>query len=57
MGQVSTEQTAIIIDSTARAIAQNKMEAQPNMNFWPLLLLGIIPAWFTWWLNNRRKKK
>jgi hypothetical protein len=56
MGQVSTEQVAIIIEETSDAIAKNKMEAQPNMNFWPLLLLAIIPVWFGWWLNNRRKK-
>ena len=56
MGQVSTEQTAIIIESTADAIAKNKMEAQPNMNFWPLLFLAIIPVVLGYWLNKRKKK-
>jgi hypothetical protein len=54
MGQVTAEQTALIIDTTAEAIAKNK--AEPNMNFWPLLLLAVIPVLLGYWLNKRRKK-
>jgi hypothetical protein len=55
MGQVNTEQVAIIIEETADAIAKNKMKSEPNMNFSYLLLLAVIPVILGWWLNRRKK--
>lgn len=57
MGQVSTEQTVRIIEAVGDAIPDPVMQAAPNMNFWPLLALGLIPVWFGWWLHNRGKNK
>jgi len=57
MGQVSTEQTVAIIEAVGDAIAPAPvMQAEPNMNFWHLLWLAIIPVILGWWLNKRRKK-
>ncbi len=61
MGQVSTEQTVQIIDSVANALNKSHpeevMRSEPNMNFWPLLLLAIIPVVLGYWLNKRKKRK
>jgi len=54
MGQVSTEQTVAIIEAVGDAIPDPVMQASPNMSFWPLLLLAIIPVLLAFWL---RKKK
>ena len=54
MGQVSTEQTVAIIEAVGDAT--RPMKAEPNMNFWPLLLLAIVPVLLGYWLNKRRKK-
>ena len=55
MGQVSTEQTVAIIE----AVQQDpRMHADPNMNFWPLLLLAVIPVilapFVATWVQKRR---
>jgi len=57
MGQVSTEQTVAIIE----AVQQDpRMHAEPNMSFWPLLLLAVIPVilapFVATWFQKRRKK-
>ena len=61
MGLLTTEQAVLLIDAVGDAIPDPVMRAEPNMNFWPLLVLAIIPVilgvWLTWWLNKRRKKK
>ena len=59
MGFVSTEQTVAIIEAVGDAIpeAAPVMRSEPNMNFWPLLLIAVMPVWLGWWLNKRRKKK
>ncbi len=31
--------------------------SEPNMNFWPLLFIAVIPVVLGFWLNKRRKKK
>jgi len=57
MGFVSTEQTVAIIEAVGEAIPEQPIRSEPNMAFWPLLLLAIIPVVLGWWLNKRRKKK
>lgn len=56
MGQVNTEQVAVIIESTADAIAKAQPEVvQPATNYWWLLTLAIIPVVLGYWLNRRKK--
>lgn len=55
MGQVSTEQTVRIIEAVGEAIPDPVMQAEPNMSFWPLLLLAVIPVVIAYWLNKRKK--
>lgn len=61
MGYISTEQTTEIIDSVTELVdavnTEPVMRAEPNMNFWPLLALAVIPVLLGYWLNNRRKRK
>jgi hypothetical protein len=59
MGQVSTEQTVAIIEAVGDAIQPNPvvMQAEPNMNYWWLLSLAVIPVFLTYWLNKRKKPK
>ena len=59
MGQVSTEQTVRIIEAVGDAMPDPTMHAEPNMGFWPLLLIAVIPVVIapfaaTWW--KRRNK-
>lgn len=58
MGQVSTEQTVAIIEAVGNAIP-DKMQSQPNMNFWPLLFIAVVPVVLTpfiaIWLKKRKK--
>jgi hypothetical protein len=59
MGFVSTEQTVAIIEAVGEAIPETApvvMRSEPNMNFWPLLWLAVIPVILGWWLNKRKKK-
>ena len=48
MGQVSTEQTVAIIDAVGEAVSNAQpdvvMKSEPNMNFWPLLMIAIVPV-------------
>ena len=44
MGQVSTEQTVAIIKAVGDAIPEPVMMAEPNMNYWWLLAIGVIPV-------------
>lgn len=55
---INTEQTVAIIEAIGNAIPEAKMKAEPNMNFLPLLALGIIPVVLAFVLNRylRRKK-
>ena len=58
MGQVSTEQTVRIIEAVGDAMPDPTMHAEPNMGFWPLLFIAVIPVvlapFVAMWL--RRKK-
>ena len=58
MGQVSTEQTVQIIKAVGDAMP-DKMHAEPNMNFWPLLLIAVIPVvlapFIATWFKRRKK--
>ena len=60
MGQVSTEQTVAIIEAVGEAIPDPVMQAEPNMSFWPLLLIAVIPVvlapFVATWFQKRRKK-
>jgi len=61
MGQLSTEQTTEILDSVTGLVTAVNHEttnlvAEPNMNFWHLLWLAIIPVFLGWWLNRKGKK-
>lgn len=56
MGLLTTEQAVSLIDAVGDAIPDPVMRAEPNMAFWPLLLIAIVPVWLGWWLNKRRKK-
>jgi hypothetical protein len=56
MGQVSTEQTVRIIEAVGDVVKPN-MQAEPNMNYWWLLSLAVIPVFLTYWLNKRKKPK
>jgi hypothetical protein len=52
MGQMQTEQAVRIIEAVGEAMPDPRMQAEPNMTFWPLLLLAVIPvaigALITW---------
>ena len=56
----SVEQTVAIIEAVGDAINPDVMHAEPNMNFWPLLLLAVIPVilapFVATWFQRRRKK-
>ena len=60
MGQVSTEQTVAIIEAVGDAMPDPTMHAQSNMNFWPLLLIAVIPVvlapFVATWFQRRRNK-
>ena len=61
MGQVSTEQTVAIIEAVGNAIPEpTPMQAEPNMNFWPLLAIAVVPVilapFITMWVKKRMKK-
>jgi len=60
MGMVSTEQTVAIIEAVGDAIPETSMRAEPNMNFWPLLAIAIIPVvlapFIAMWVKKRMKK-
>jgi hypothetical protein len=60
MGFVSTEQTVAIIEAVGDAIPEQPvMRSEPNMNFWPLLIIAvvaaIVPVFVTRWLKKRKK--
>jgi hypothetical protein len=59
MGQVSTEQTVAIIEAVGEAMPNPTMHAEPNMNFWPLLLIAVAPVilapFVAWWWKRRKK--
>jgi hypothetical protein len=60
MGQLTTEQTTEILDSVTELVdaatpETTNLVAEPNMNFWPLLALAVIPVFLAYWLNNRRR--
>ena len=57
MGQMQTEQAVRIIEAVGDAMPEPVMRAEPNMNFWPLLLLAIVPVLLGYWLNKKRRKK
>jgi len=55
MGQVSTEQTVRIIEAVGDAMPDPAIQAEPNMSYWWLLSLAVVPVLLTYWLNKRRK--
>jgi hypothetical protein len=59
MGQVSTEQTVAIIEAVGDAVNPSVMRAEPNMSFWPLLLIAVIPVvlapFVATWIRKRKK--
>jgi hypothetical protein len=60
MGIVSTEQTVAIIEAVGEAIPEAQMRSEPNMAFWPLLAIAIIPVvlapFIAMWVKKRMKK-
>ena len=59
MGQVSTEQTVAIIEAVGDAMPDPVMRSEPNMAFWPLLLIAVIPVilapFVATWFKRRKK--
>ena len=59
MGQVSKEQTVEIIEAVGEAMPDPTMHAEPNMSFWPLLLIAVIPVvlapFVATWFKRRKK--
>jgi len=59
MGLVSTEQTTAILNSAAKLVEASNpdviMKAEPNMNYWWLLAIAVVPVWFGWWLKRKKK--
>jgi len=55
----SVEQTVAIIEAVGNAIpeAAPVMQAEPNMNFWPLLAIAVIPVvlapFIAMWIKKR----
>ena len=56
MGQPA-EQTALILEKTAEVIEASKMHAEPNMNYWWMLAIGVVPVVVGWVLHSYFKKK
>ena len=60
MGQINTAQAVEIIEAVGEAMPDPTMHAEPNMSFWPLLLLAVIPVilapFVATWFQKRRKK-
>jgi hypothetical protein len=61
MGQVSTEQTVAIIEAVGEAIKTDTViHPEPNMAFWPLLIIAIVPVilapFVAMWFKKRKKK-
>ena len=61
MGFVSTEQTVAIIEAVGDAIPEQPvMQSEPNMNFWPLLAIAVVPVilapFIAMWVKKRIKK-
>ena len=57
----SIEQTVAIIEAVGDAINPDvTMQAEPNMNFWPLLAIAVIPVvlapFIAMWVKRRMKK-
>ena len=52
----SIEQTTAIIEATGEAINNATMHAEPNMNFWPLLLIGVVPVILGFFLDRHAQK-
>ncbi len=59
MGQVSTEQTVRIIEAVGEAMPDSTMHAEPNMSFWPLMLIAVVPVilapFVATWIQRRKK--
>ena len=58
---IPTEQTVAIIEAVGEAIKTDPvMRSEPNMNFWPLLIIAIVPViiapFFAVWFKQRKKK-
>ena len=65
MGQINTEQAVQIIEAVGNAKAQvaeaTTMHSEPNMNFWPLLAIAVIPVvlapFVAMWVKKKMKTK
>jgi hypothetical protein len=59
MGQINTQQAVEIIEAVGNAKAQG-MHSEPNMNFWPLLAIAVVPVvlapFIAMWVKRRMKK-
>jgi hypothetical protein len=63
-GQINTEQAVQIIEAVGNAkaqVAEATMHSEPNMNFWPLLAIAVVPVilapFIAMWVKRRMKKK
>jgi hypothetical protein len=61
MGQINTEQAVEIIEAVGNAIPESTpMQAEPNMNFWPLLAIAVVPVvlapFVAMWVKRKFKK-
>jgi hypothetical protein len=62
MGFVSTEQTVAIIEAVGEAMPDPTpaMRSEPNMAFWPLLAIAVVPVilapFIAMWVKKRLKK-
>jgi len=58
MGFVSTEQTVAIIDAVGNAMPDKVMRSEPNMAFWPLLVIAVVaaavPVFLVRWLKRKK---
>jgi len=51
MGQISTEQTAILLDSFSDAVSNTQPEPT---NYWWLLIIAILPVCLGVWLKRKK---
>jgi len=63
-GQINTEQAVAIIEAVGNAVPEATapvMHSEPNMNFWPLLAIAVVPVilapFIAMWVKKRMKKK
>jgi hypothetical protein len=56
---MNAEQAVEIIEAVGMVVDASTPETvtqiQPEPNYWWLLALAIIPVWFGWWLNRKKR--